>query len=374
MNSPSIEPADIPASADVGIEPTVEPNKPSSPVNQKAWYDIEYGCYILEDPLPPLERDDLAPAVAQDNHPSLGLSQDASNPYSDGNAQCTSQEPGADALHQPRRKDSEHDSGESVSELEKDLLKAFKEQDDLSSANISNPPHSHHSSPEPACLQLDQEPDQSVPEVLRDASQLRAQLPTETDVIPIFLGHQPQEKAAGEARDVEDGSSEPEQTEPAEKRTYEGQVENISSQTQSPECRASSHIINSEEDEEDEEPRPAKRRKRNSQLTRHTPIHVEQHISQTSRSPSALESQCLSRSIKSGPSKAFSNAQGSGMRQRTISSSNCRVRQSSSAYQLKHAMRKVRQQRVLRHLIPKSPVQLLDPGQGSGGRGKMIQD
>jgi hypothetical protein len=61
----------------------------------------------------------------------------------------------------------------------------------------------------------------------------------------------------------------------------------MGSHTQFSECRASSQIINSEEDEEYEEPRPAKRRKRNSPLTRQTPVHVEQHISQTSRSPSA---------------------------------------------------------------------------------------
>jgi hypothetical protein len=68
----------------------------------------------------------LAPAVAQDNHPSLGLSQDASSPHSDGNTQCTSQETGADGLPQPRRKDSEHDCGESVSELEKICCRLLK--------------------------------------------------------------------------------------------------------------------------------------------------------------------------------------------------------------------------------------------------------
>jgi hypothetical protein len=102
MNSPSIEAAAIPASANVGIEPTVEPNKPTGPVNQEAWYDIECGCYVLKDcPLPPLEKDDLASSVAQDNHPSLGLSQDASSRHSDGNTQCISQETGADGF--PRR-------------------------------------------------------------------------------------------------------------------------------------------------------------------------------------------------------------------------------------------------------------------------------
>lgn len=53
----------------------------------------------------------------------------------------------------------------------------------------------------------------------------------------------------------------------------------------SPECRASSQIINSDEDDEDEEPRPSKRRKRNSQFTRQTPYKPNGTISQSSRSP-----------------------------------------------------------------------------------------
>jgi hypothetical protein len=234
----------------------------------------------------------LAPAVAQDDHPSLGLSQDAGSPHSDGNTgntPCTAQEPGADSLPHPRRKDSEHGYGESAFELEKDMLKAFKEQEDLSSANIPNPPNSHHSSPEPACLQLDQGPDQGVPKVLNDAPPPRAQLRKETDVIPNFLGHQPQGKAADGVGEVEDGGSEPEQAQTVQKQSHEGETENIRSHIQSPECRASSQVIHSkeEEDEEDEEPRPAKRRKRISQLTHQTPVHIEQHISQTSRSSSA---------------------------------------------------------------------------------------
>jgi len=112
-----------------------------------------------------------------------------------------------------------------VSELEKDMFQAFKEKEDLSLANIPNRPHSCRPSPEPAFLQVDQEPDQSVPEVLRDASVLHTQSQKETEVIPIFLGQRPQEKAENEAREVEDGSSEPEQAEPAKKRTYEGETE-----------------------------------------------------------------------------------------------------------------------------------------------------
>jgi hypothetical protein len=104
---------------------------PTGPVNQEAWYDIEYGCYVLEEcPLPPLAKDYLASAVAQDNHPSLGLSQDASSAHSNGNTQCTSQDPGADGLPRPKHKDNEHGSGESVSELEKYMLQAFKQHED----------------------------------------------------------------------------------------------------------------------------------------------------------------------------------------------------------------------------------------------------
>jgi hypothetical protein len=138
MNSPFIEPAAMPTSADVGIDPTVELNKPTTHVNQEAWYDIEYGCYVPEDGPLPLEKDDLAPLLAEDNQPSPGSSQDAISPHSDGNTQYTSQEPRADALPQPRRKDNKYDCGESVSELEKDMLQAFKEQEDLSSANTQS--------------------------------------------------------------------------------------------------------------------------------------------------------------------------------------------------------------------------------------------
>jgi hypothetical protein len=159
------------------------------------------------------------------------------------------------------------------------MLKAPKEQEDLSSVNTPKPPRSHRPSPEPACLQEDQEPDQSTQEVLRDSSPLGTP-PQDTAVRPMSLEEQPQEKAVYEAREAEDDTSKPERAEAAEKLTYKGEAANIGSHTQPPKCRASSQIINSkedEEDEEDEEPRPAKRRKRNSQHARPTPVHVEQY-------------------------------------------------------------------------------------------------
>jgi len=77
-----------------------------------------------------------------------------SSQHSDGNAHCTSQEAGADGLPQPKRKDSEQDCRENVSELEKIMLKAFEEQEDLSPANTPNLPHSNRTSPIPSTLVL----------------------------------------------------------------------------------------------------------------------------------------------------------------------------------------------------------------------------
>lgn len=111
----------------------------------------------------------MPPAVAPDNHSLLGLSQDSSSPHNDENSQCTSQEPGADGVHRPSN-DNEHDFGESVSEPENDMLQPFKEQEELLPGNMPSPSHSHRLISEPVCLQVDLEPDQSMPKVLRDAS------------------------------------------------------------------------------------------------------------------------------------------------------------------------------------------------------------
>jgi hypothetical protein len=161
MNTPSIRAAAMLASADIGIESSLELKKPTSHVNQEAWYDIEYGCYVLKDCPLPLENDGLAPVLAEDNHPLLELLQDATTQYSDGNTQCPSEEPGADTLPQPRCEDSEHDCGESVSELEKDMLQTFKEQENLSSANMPSSPHPQYLIPELVQPQIGQEPGQS---------------------------------------------------------------------------------------------------------------------------------------------------------------------------------------------------------------------
>lgn len=208
----------------------------------------------------------------------------------------------AGGLPQPSN-GNEHDCVESVSKLEKDMLQAFKEQEDLSSANTPKPHHSRHHSPDPACRQVDQEPDHSVAEVLRDASPLRTQS-QETAVIPVFSEDVPQEKAVDEVGE-EDDTSKPEQAQMIQKQSHEGEAEIIGSHTQSPECRDSSQIIHSEEDEEDEEPRPAKRRKRNSNLAHQAPAHIEQHISETSRSPSATQNSVPIAEYQEWPFQGF---------------------------------------------------------------------
>ena len=224
MNRSSIEATAIPASTSVSIEPTVEPNKSSSPVNQEVWYDIEYGCYVPEDRLLPFKKDDLASVVAQDNHPSLRLSQDTSSPHSNRNTQYTAEEPRPDMLLQPTNKGSRHDCEEGVSELENDMLLAFERQENLSSAYPPKSTRSHHPGSELANLQVDQEPDQSGLEGLRHTSPLRIH-PQEADAIPMSPDQQPQEKEVDEARAVEDDSGKSGQAEPAGKRPHREETE-----------------------------------------------------------------------------------------------------------------------------------------------------
>jgi hypothetical protein len=56
---------------------------------------------------------------------------------------------------------------------------------------------------------------------------------------------------------------------------HEEEADNMGSHLQSPECRASSQIINGKEDKEDKEPWPAKRQKQNLQLTCQALAYIE---------------------------------------------------------------------------------------------------
>jgi hypothetical protein len=141
----------VSAQVDGGIESTVELNKQTGPLSEEAWYDVEDGYYVLEEhPLPPLEENYLMPMLAEDDRHSSGLLQDTFNYHNHGNTQRSSEEPEADRLHQPSNENRELERGENVSELEKDMLLAFEERDNLSSTNTPNSPHPHHPISQPA--------------------------------------------------------------------------------------------------------------------------------------------------------------------------------------------------------------------------------
>jgi hypothetical protein len=74
----------------------------------------------------------------------------------------------------------------------------------------------------------------------------------------------------------------PEQAEWTGKRPCQDEREEAGSDINPSECIGSSHNTDDEDGEEDEEPRPAKRRKRDSQLTRQIPVEVE-HAEETAR-------------------------------------------------------------------------------------------
>ena len=77
--------------------------------------------------------------------------------------------------------------------------------------------------------------DQSVPAVLVGSSPFEVRTQTQdTDVIQISLDQLQHEKAADKVREAEGGNSEPEQAEPAENLTHEGEAANIGSHTQPP--------------------------------------------------------------------------------------------------------------------------------------------
>ena len=209
-------------SVNAGSDSTTELDNPTNPPNQGAWYDIENGCYVREDCVLPLGEDGLAPTVAQDNQPSPWLSKDSINTHTDGNTQRTSE---VGTLPLSSNEDGEHECGENASELERDMLLAFKEQDDLSSAHSPNPVHPQYFSSESAQPEMGQEPNQngassSSFEELSHGSPFHSQPQEEAEGEAIPLEQQPLVKMVDEVGEVEDGSSKSDHAEQAGKRPY----------------------------------------------------------------------------------------------------------------------------------------------------------
>lgn len=242
------------------IESTVELNKQIGPLS-----NVENGCYVLEEcSLPPLEVNHLIPILAEGNHHSPRLSQDATKQHSYG----ISEENWADTVPQPSNENGDHEHGEYVSEFEKDMLLAFKEQESLSLANIPNSLHPQNLSSEPAHPQIDQELDQSPTNVARLEEPRHGCSQVELPV------QQRPEAAVDVMREADDGESlRGEQVKRRQDSLEEPQSEVHS--TGSGCSRNTNDTGGEDKDDEDEEPRPAKRQKRVSVhpiLTPQTPI------------------------------------------------------------------------------------------------------
>jgi hypothetical protein len=154
--------------------------------------------------------------------------------------------------------------GESVSELEKGMLLAFKGPEKLSAtASSSQRPRRH--SVEPSHSQIDQEPDQSVTgygrlEELRCGTPLRSQDQGEEPP-----EQQQRQEAVVEAMREEEDDGDNEREPQGEKRGCEDRNKEIGSDKHHSE---GSDCSQNTSDEDDEDPRPARRRKLRTEPTK----------------------------------------------------------------------------------------------------------
>jgi len=333
------EAAAVSALVDAGADSAFGLSKPIDWSDHEAWYDVEAGCYVDEElrPFPLLEQEGLASTLAQGQphsryHPP-GPSHEQIGQYDDDrNTQCTLEELKPHTLPKPLDEDGGRGREENISELERDMLLAFEEQEKSSSPTAPSSPRPHRHSTKPSHSQIDQELDQSGTsygrlEGLRHGSPLRSQDQEEEELQEQQRQQQQQEVAADAMGEVEDDDGEPEQGKRGEKRRRQDRTEEVSSDIHQSEGSDCSHNItdeDGEDDEDDEEPRPAKRRKlpsapthkaltppldHNSKarlrqphnitpplatqlevddtLSQADPVDDEHHISRTSRSPSA---------------------------------------------------------------------------------------
>jgi len=116
-------------------------SKPTDPSSHELWYGVDEDLC----PLTPLEQEGLAsmPTPTQDQHSchhSPESSQDQIDQHGNDSGPSASEESMPHTLHASLSKNGEGGSGEeTLSELEKDLLLAFEEQDKLSLASAPTP-------------------------------------------------------------------------------------------------------------------------------------------------------------------------------------------------------------------------------------------
>jgi hypothetical protein len=245
--------------------------KPIIPSSPERWYDVEAGCYVDEEPLlglkPKGQEGSAASTPAHDRGHSLHHSprpphHQIGQHDNDKNTQSTSEEPAPHSLPKPLDEDGGGDSGENVSDLERDMLLTFEEQEKSSSATAL-------SSPQPPCRytkqsspQIDQEDDQgdtshSRLNELGYSSPLHEQDHGEEEPQEQQPQQQQQEVAAEAMREEEEGDDDWEWEQRGEKRRHQDEAEESSGIHHS----ESSGDSRNTSSENDEDPRPAKRRK-----------------------------------------------------------------------------------------------------------------
>jgi hypothetical protein len=166
-DTPDPEAAAVSALVDASADFAFELSKPINPSDYEAWYDVEASCYVDEELPLGLEpkQEGLAASTPVHDHGhsryhSPRPSHNRIGQHDDGNTQCTSEEPGPHTLPKPLDEDGGGESRENVSELEMDMLLAFKEQEKSSSATAPSSPQPPRCYTEQLHPQIDQEHEQ----------------------------------------------------------------------------------------------------------------------------------------------------------------------------------------------------------------------
>ena len=268
-------------------EPASELSEPIDLSASERWYDVEAGSYIDKElPL------GLEPEVQEGLTTSTPARDYLPSPYydSDRNTQRTVEEPTPRSLPEPLEEDSSGESDDNVSELEKDLLLAFEEQE-KSSVSPPSAAHLPRCSIEPSHPQIDQVHNQSGTSY-GGLEELGPSAPT------------------GPAH-----CSEPEQGEWGGERRHQDTNKEIISDIYYSEGSDRSHETSDKDVEDDEAPRLAKRQKLRSTLAHEglppqpqnlTPSSATQ-LEDTSRCDNQLESQKSSSPSPMGDEEPTSN-------------------------------------------------------------------
>jgi hypothetical protein len=141
-NTPDPEAAAVSALVDADADSAFGLSKSIDLSDYKAWYDVEASCYVDEELPPGLEpeQEGLAASTLVHDHGhsryhSPRPSHDRIGQHdNDGNTQRTSKELTPYSLPKPLDEEGGGGSEENVSELERDMLLAFEEQEKSSSA------------------------------------------------------------------------------------------------------------------------------------------------------------------------------------------------------------------------------------------------